>query len=534
MLAKLILLTLIGAPPTPAQVNILTANGGNDRTNANLQEVVLSPTTVNAANFGKLVVLPVDGQIYAQPLYVSDLSVPGIGTRNVVFVATMRNSIFAFDADATSPMILLWQISLGLPVPSTMLYGPYSDISGDVGILSTPAIDLQRGVMYVVSENLEDHAPMFYLHAIDLLNGSEQLGGPVAIRGAVPGSGPEASADGTVTFKPMQHIQRPGLLLVNGLVYVAFGSHGDQSPYHGWLMTYDASDLTRQGRIYMTTPSADGGAIWQSGRGPAADEQGSVYVITGNGDYDGVRNFGQSFLKLSDTAPRTTQTSIQRRRREEKPNEEAKSKQLGSFTPADWKSMSDNDFDLSAGPALIRGTKWVVGADKGGKLYLVNGPAMGRVAAQRDGAAQVIQVSSGSIFNFAVWTRPDISYLYVQGSNDAPRCLQVTSAGVDSSPLSVGATLVQYSRLGMTLSADGILNGTGILWEITGNPHDSTTSGTLRAFDASNLTNELWNSDVNPADNMGPIMKFVSPTVANGRVYIPTFDSKVVVYGLRQ
>jgi hypothetical protein len=510
MFAKLTLLVLLSPPQAPAQVNILTANGGNDRTNSNLQETVLSPATVSAANFGRLAVLPVDGQIYAQPLCVSGLPVPGLGTRNVVFVATMHNSIFAFDADAMFPV---WQISLGVPVPSTMLYGPYGDIGGDIGILSTPVIDLNRGVIYVVSDNLEGNAPMFYLHALDLINGSEQLGGPVAIQGAVRGSSSDASADGTVAFNPMQHIQRPGLLLANGLVYVAFGSHGDQSPYHGWLMTYDASDLTHQTGIYMTTPNGDGGAIWQSGRGPAADDRGRVYVITGNGDYDGVQNFGQSFLKLS-AAPRPTR--------------------LGYFTPADWKSMSDNDFDLSAGPALIGGTPWVLGADKGGNLYLLDGRAMERADAPGAGTAQVVPASTGSIFNFAVWSRPDVSYVYVQGSRDAPRCLQVTSAGLDPSPVSVGGTAMQYSRMGMTISADGIVDGTGILWEITGNPHDWTTSGTLRAFDAADLTNELWNSDMNSGDLMGPIMKFVSPTVANGRVYVPTLDGKVAVYGLRQ
>jgi hypothetical protein len=241
------------------------------------------------------------------------------------------------------------------------------------------------------------------------------------------------------------------------------------------------------------------------------DEEGNVYVITGNGDYDGMGNFGQSFLKLTGAAPR----------------------QMGSFTPADWQSMSDNDFDLSAGPALIDGTRSVIGADKGGKVYLLDGDAMGRPDAPYT-AAQVVTVSTGSIFNFAVWSRPDISYVYVQGSRDAPRCLSVTAGRLDPSPISVGNTTVQYSRIGMTLSADGIVDGTGILWEITGNPHDSNAPGTLRAFDASDLTNELWNSDMNPADTMGPIMKFVGPTVANGRVYVPAFDGKVLVYGLVQ
>jgi hypothetical protein len=423
----------------------------------------------------------------------------------------MENSIFAFDADATSPVTLLWQASLGQPVPSTMLYGPYGDIGGDVGILSTPVIDLQRGVIYVVSDNLENDAPMFYLHALDILSGAEQLGGPVAIKGAVRGSGSGASADGTVAFNPMQHIQRPGLLLANGAVYVTFGSHADQSPYHGWMMSYDASDLTHQIGIYMTTPNGDGGSIWQSGRGPAADDQGNVYLVTGNGDFDGVQNFGQSFLKLAGAAPA----------------------RVGSFTPAGWKSMSDNDADLAAGPALISGTHRVMGADKAGNLYLLDGDAMGRAGSQNAGAFQVVAASTGPIFNFAVWSRPDSSYVYVQGGGDALRCFQVSSAGLGSSAQSVAPNAMRYSRNGMTVSADGFARNTGILWEITGNPHDQSASGTLHAYDASDLTNELWNSDMNSGDGMGPMMKFVSPTVANGRVYVATFANAVVTYGLR-
>lgn len=511
MLSKLIVTALLGGLPIPAQVNILTANGGNDRTNANLQESLLSPLTVKPASFGKLGSFPVDGQVYAQPLYVSGVTIPGVGKRNVVIVATMHNSIFAFDADATSPVTLLWQASLGQPVPSTMLYGPYGDIGGDVGILSTPVIDLQRGVMYVVSDNLENDAPVFYLHALDLISGAEQLGGPVVIKGSVRGNGSGGTGDGTVAFNPIQHIQRPGLLLVNGTVYVAFGSHADQSPYHGWMMSYDASDLTRQIGLYMTTPNGDGGSIWQSGRGPAADNQGNIYLITGNGDYDGVQNFAQSFLKLTGTAP----------------------VRMGSYTPGDWKSMSDNDADLSAGPALISGSHRVIGADKTGGVYLLDGDAMGRPGAQNAGTFQVVPASSGPIFNFAVWSRPDTSFVYIHGGGDALKCLQVTSAGLDPSPTSIAAATMRYTRIGMTVSADGAGLGTGILWEITGNPNDPTALATIHAYDASDLTNELWNSDMSSDDGMGPIMKFVGPTVANGRVYVPTAANAVLVYGLK-
>jgi hypothetical protein len=482
---------LLGGLPVAAQVQILTANGGNDRANANLQESILSPATVNAASFGLVATFPVDGQVYAQPLYAGGLSIPGMGTHNVLYVATMENTLFAFDADSAPGATVLWQASLGQPVPSTMLYGQYGDIGGDIGILGTPAIDLRRGVIYVVSDNLMGDTQQFYLHALDLLSGAETLGGPVAIDGA--------------GFDPMQHIQRPGLLLANGAVYVSFGSHGDMPPYHGWMMSYDASDLTHQLGVYVTTPNGQGGSIWQSGRGPAVDDSGNVYVITGNGDYDGMTNFGQSFLKLTGAVPQ----------------------RAGSFTPDNWRSMSDNDADLAAGPALIAGSHRMVGADKAGNMYLVDGDTIQR-------GAQVIPASSGPIFNLAVWSRPGSAYVYVQGSGDMLRCYRITAAGLERTALSTAPTPMRYSRTGMMLSANGAQEGTGIVWEITGNPHDFTSPGTLRAYDAGDLSNEIWNSDMTDSDALGGITKFVNPTVANGRVFAPVFGNAVMVYGVRQ
>jgi hypothetical protein len=372
-------------------------------------------------------------------------------------------------------------------------------------------IDLERSVMYVVSDNLQDAAPAFNLHALDLATGEERLGGPIAIKGSVPGKGSAAAGDGTIAFDPMQHIQRPGLLLANGAVYVCFGSHQDQSPYHGWMITYDASDLTRQVGLYMTTPNGDGGSLWQSGRGPAADENGNIYAITGNGDYDGALNFAESLLKLTGAAPVL----------------------VSSLTPVDWKSMSDNDADLAAGPAIITATHKVVIADKAGNLYLVDGDAMGQPVAHDSSAFQRMLVSRGPIFNFAVWSRPDDARVYVQGSREPLRIFQITSAGFTLAPLSVASEPVLFSRIGMSVSADGARDGTGIIWEITGDYNDPTTSGTLHAFDASDLMSELWSSGMNPdLDGMGPVVKFVNPTVANGKVYVPNLANMVLVYGV--
>src|SRR5664280_3161972 len=191
-----------------------------------------SPATVTASAFGKLGVFPVDGQVYSQPLIVSGLSIPGRGTHNVVFVSTMHNSVYAFDADAMSPVSTLWQVNLGSSVPALLLYGSDGDIANEAGILSTGVIDLQRGVLYVVADTLVGGTPVFYLHALDLATGAERLNGPVALTASVPGTRSEARPDGTVPFDPMQHIQRPGLLLATNLFSIAFGSHGDKPPYH--------------------------------------------------------------------------------------------------------------------------------------------------------------------------------------------------------------------------------------------------------------------------------------------------------------
>jgi hypothetical protein len=214
--------------------------------------------TVGADSFGKLAAFPVDGQVYAQPLYVSGLSIPGKGSRNVLFVTTMHNSVYAYDANSTSPVSLLWLANLGPSVPSAMVFGSYGDISNEIGILGTGVIDLQRGVLYVVSELLDRGAPAFYLHALDLSNGQERLNGPVAIAGATPGG---------LTFDQRQHIQRPGLLLANKTVYIAFGSHGDQEPFHGWLISYDASDLRRGHSPDCRWRTPSGWAHHQTGRG---------------------------------------------------------------------------------------------------------------------------------------------------------------------------------------------------------------------------------------------------------------------------
>jgi hypothetical protein len=486
-----------------AQVSVLTANGDNNRTNANLNESHLTPQNVRPGSFGKLGSFPADGQIYAQPLYVSNLQFPNGAARNVLFMTTMHNTVYAYDADMPSAAGLLWQVNLGQPFPSAQWNAPYTDISPEVGILGTGAIDLNAGVLYVVAETLQNGAAAFSLHALDLLTGAERMNGPVAITAQLSGSG-AGSVGGVISFDPGQHLQRPGLLLSNSAVYVAFGSHMDQSPWHGWVMSYKASDLTTQLGVFLTTPNGEGGAVWQSGRGLAADDAGGVYSMTGNGDFDGAGDFGESFIKLSGASAGLADW----------------------FTPANWQTLSDVDADLSTGPAVIPGTHSIIGGDKYGQLYLLNGDSMGKLgSSDADDGPVFSGAVIGGMFNFALWNRVGTTYVYVQGYQDVIKSYRIAGSTFDPNPISLGSTAAPSPRVGLTISANGTRNG--IVWETTGN-----SSGTLHAYDALNLGNELWNSDLDStADSLGAFAKFANPTVVNGKVYVATSSGAVVVYG---
>jgi uncharacterized protein (TIGR03437 family) len=503
-------MTVSGCVGGLAQVNVLTANGSNDRTNANLQETKLTPANVSPGKFGKLGSLAVDGQIYSQPLYVSGLSFPNHRTHNVVFVSTLHNSVYAYDADSVASPSLLWHVNLGPSVPSSMVFTTYADVSPEVGILSTGVIDLQRQALYVVAETLVHDAPVFCLHALDLTTGAEKMNGPVVVSATVPGTGVDALSNNLVPFVPVQHLQRPGLLETNDAVYIGFGSHADQPPWHGWLMSYDASDLSKQTGVFMSTPNGWGGAIWQSGRGLAADDQGNIYLITGNGEYDGVQSFSESFVKLAGAGATL----------------------VDWFTPDIWQDLSDSDSDLAAGPALIPGTHTILGGDKNAAFYLINGDSMGQLSAPVPGQSLWYSgVVNGGMFNFAVFPQPNGAYIYMQGFQDPLKSFQLAAGAFNPVPISVAASTVDSPRVGLTISANGASNG--IVWETTANFSDPSLPGMLHAYDALDLTSELWNSDLNASrDGLGAFSKFATPTVANGMVYVPTSSGTLVVYGL--
>src|ERR1035438_752001 len=499
---RFLLLFLSLALAGSGQINVLTANYTIDRAGANLNETLLTPGNVSPTGFGKIGSFPVDGQVFGQPLYVSGLSIPGNGTHNVLYIATMHNSVYAYDADSAASPILLWQVNLGPSVP-TSLFGDYNDISPEVGLLSTGAIDLQGKALYVVSETMQTSGPAFQVHALDLTSGQELMNGPTTIAAQAPGNGPE-SMNGVVAFDPLWQLQRPGLLLANNSVYLVFGSHGDQGIWHGWLLTYNMSGLSQPPGVFLSTPDGNGGSIWQAGRGLAADNTGSVYAISGNGDYDGLTNFGESFFKFSPTNPVLADW----------------------YTPPDWSDLSGNDSDLSGGAALIPGTHLIVGGDKSGQMYLVNGDAMGHGTS---GTAQIFQpVQDGGIFNMAIWNRGNSAYVYIPERYDTFKCFQETGGSFNTTPVSLSKVQSDEPYDGMAISANGSQNGTGILWVTTSDNSTPTVPGTLHALDASDLTKELWNSDMSAGrDTLGAFAKWVAPLVVNGTVYVGTWSGAV-------
>lgn len=452
------------AAALPAQTNVLSANYNNARTNTALTEVSLTPSTVKQDVFGKVAAVPVDAQVYAQPLYVTGLQLAG-ATRNVVYIATMNNSVYAIDADTLAP---LWKVNLGPPVPSAVLI--FEDVQPQVGILSTPAIDLARQAIYVVTDTLQDQGPVFQLHALSLLDGHEILNGPVVIAASVPGTAIDANA-GYVQFDPSLHLQRPGLALANGLVYLGFGSHDDAGQYHGWLLAYSQANVQQQLAVFNATPDGTGGGIWQAGRAPAVDPVGNIYIGAANGDYNGTRNFAGSILKL-----KGQDLSI-----------------LDWFTPPNFQDLSDNDMDVgSTGAVLAPGTTLLLAGDKAGSLYSMDRNDMGHL----QGGTVVFTASPASIFNFALWNSPAGYRLYQHDMNGALKAYPVNATGIVQAPASQNSTVIDVPYDGLVVSANGTANG--VLWETTGSFDRPDNPGTLHAFDAMDLSRELWNSNLNP------------------------------------
>jgi hypothetical protein len=511
---------------------VTTYHNNPSRDGANTHEFALTTSNVKTATFGKLFSCTVDGAIYAQPLWVANLMI-GATKHNVIVVATQHESVYAFDADA-SPCSTLWHVSLvdsshggaatEVSVPSApggLVGSGFGDIAPEVGVTGTPVIDPNTKTLYVVSKSVIITGPTFFqrLHALDLATGSEKLGGPALISASVNGTAPDAVA-GKVTFDPQNHGQRAGLALVNGIVYIAWASHEDHDQYHGWIMGYNASTLAQvPGAVFNTTPNAIGtfsysrGGIWMAGGAPAADASNNLFLITGNGTYDGLTNFGDSILKFSSLAGLTL---------------------TDWFTPLDQSTLDSFDLDLGSGGAivlvdqninpkhlLIGGGKHGSGSD--GQIYVLNRDLMGQFSNTDGGVVQKFPLNVSIFATPAFWQ----NNLYVAGAggNVTAFSFNTITGQFNPTPSSQSATAYGFPGATPSVSSNGLTNG--IVWAIDNSKYCTPQSpgcgaAILHAYDASNLATELWNSSQSAGNTAGNAVKFTVPTVANGKVYIGT------------
>ena len=503
-----------------AQVQVVTQHNDNARTGANLSETILNTSNVNAAQFGKLFSRAVSGYIYAQPLYLPGLKING-ALHNVVYAATMNNDVYAFDADDPNQAAPLWHVNLG---PARKINLSTADFPGQqIGVLSTPTIDTSTNTLYVVS-NTSAGSSAFQLHALDAVTGQEKFGGPTTILPSCPGTG-SSSVNGTVTLYTPTHIQRPGLLLSGGRVYIAFSSTGDISPYHGWIVAYSAADLTQPPLVYNDTPNGNEGGFWQGANGLTADGAGNVYAISGNGSFDAGSgpDHGNSMIKLDSTLH-----------------------VLDWFTPYNSAAMNAGDLDLgSSGLMGIPGTNEFIGGGKTSVLYLVNAANMGGYNSNTDGVVQEVPLNAFHLHGGPIyWNSPAHGpTIYTWAEQDYLKAFSFASGLVVPAPISQSSFRAPaapgdvYAAMPggiLSLSASGSQAGTGIVWAcIPSKTGHGALPGVLRAFDADNLTHELWDSTQNAArDDYGIFGKFTPPTVAAGKVYVATSSGQLAVYGL--
>ncbi len=500
---------------------VFTQQYDNGRSGANTQEAFLTASNVNVGQFGKLFSLPVDGQVYAQPLYMEGVSVPNQGVHNVIFVATEHDSVYAFDADGQSTTVPLWHVSFVNPsagvttVPNQDVGGPgYSDLTPEIGITSTPVIDPAGGTVYLTAKTKELQNPscpsnctynyFHRLHALDITTGAEKFGGPVVISASVPGTGYD-SVNGTVTFGALQHLQRPALLLLNGIVYIGFGSHGDFDPYHGWLMAYNATNL-QQVAVFNVTPNAQEGAIWQSGGGISADSAGYVYVVTANGTFDvnsGGIDYGDSVLKMQ---IQSGQFQV-----------------VDYFTPANQAVLASEDLDLGSSPALIlpdqTGSTYIhllaIGG-KDGRVWILNRDNLGQIQTNDVGAVQILPELDDSLFGGGAYWNGN---LYFQEVGDYLNQFPLEN-DIAQTPLASESEFGGFPNCLPVVSANGTSNA--VLWLVQSAAYGTGGPALLYAFDATDVSTELYNSAQasNQRDQAGPAVKFVVPTVANGKVYV--------------
>ena len=505
--------------PAPAGTDVLTYKNDLSRSGQNLTESTLTPANVAASSFGLLRNLPVDGKVDAQPLYASRLSVAG-SVHNVVFAATEHDSVYAFDADTGS---VLWHVTLLAAGETLSDARGCGQVTPEIGVTSTPVIDRgagAHGTLYVVAMSKDASANYHQrLHALDLTTGTELLNGPADITAAYP-----TAAGGASMFNPGQYEERAALLLSNGTIYTSWTSHCDIAPYFGWIIAYSASTLSRSAVLNVAPNSGGvGPAIWMSGGGPAADSAGNIYVLTANGafetamDANGFPNnqdYGNSFLKISTAG--------------------------GTLSVADYFTMynevaeSAADQDLGSGgemllPDLTDSTNTVrhlaIGAGKDGNIYVVNRDSMGKF--NSSGNSQIWQQVSGALTS-SVYSTPAYfnGTVYYGDVGATLKSFAISNAKLAATPQSQSATQFTYPGTAPSVSANGTSNA--IVWA-----HENTDPAVLHAYDAANLAHELYNSNqaAGNRDHFGTGNKYITPTVADGKVFVGT-TSGVAVFGL--
>jgi len=508
---------------TASTIDVVTYHYDNLRTGQNLNETILTPANVNSTAFGKLGAFTVDGRVDAQPLYLSAVAIPSVGTKNVLYVATEHGSVYAFDADSVNgnTSAFLWKASvLGGGETSSDDRG-CSQVTPEIGVTATPVIDRTRGThgaIYVVAMSKDANGNYFHrVHALDLTTGAELFGGPVLVQATYPGTG-DNSLGGNVVFDAKQYKERPGLLQIGGTIYTTWSSHCDAGPYTSWVMSYDANTLA-QTSVLNLVPNGSEGGIWMAGTAPAADASGNIYFMVGNGDFDTTlnasgfpanANCGQCYVRLSSSAPM---------------------KLLDYFTPSNTVSESNSDTDFGSGgplllPDLVDGNgttrHLAVGSGKDAIIYVVDRDNMGKFNSTADNIYQQISGQIGG-----VWSKPSYfnNTVYYGAVGDHLKAFPITSAKLAGVPATQSSTSFAYPGTTPSISANGTSNA--IVWAV-----ENGSTGVLHAYNATNLTSELYNSN-QAANNRDQFSdnKYVTPVVANGKVYVGTPNS-VVVFGL--
>jgi hypothetical protein len=544
---------------TGATATVLTQHNDNARTGHNTNESALTLASVNRNGFGKKMVLQVDGEVYAQVLYTNK----GNGlTQNVAYVATQNNSVYAFDADTGTQ---IWTRRFGRAVMSTQLPSASQacgDITDRVGITSTPVIDLANKAMFVVSKSNDGNGTKQFIIKLDITSGQILAQKEIVAQ------------DGGVTFDPQIELQRAGLLLSKGKVYVAFAGHCDKAAYHGWMMSYDAATL-EQGAVWNATPTGQEGGIWQAGAGPVADAAGNIYVMTGNGTFDRSVNATDDVTMTSTVMPKNYGSSYVKLSQE--------LQVLDFFTPSNVDLLNPYDIDVgSSGPVLLPRSNMIVGGTKEGVMYLLNTEKMGRfnppdittegaVGRFNDYYHNKLNSNFGALYDQrdatnkydvyrgimgtglaaapnvhgspAIYQKGGTTFIYVWTEVAHLKAYRFDGNRVDPNPIvnnndDFFQLPIAPGMPGGFLSVSSNDGNDGILWALhplkdDANAPGARVQGILRAYSAADITRELWNSQMNfQRDQVDTFAKFAAPTIANGKVFVPTFSNEVIVYGL--